>query len=481
MSMTKEKQRLVDEIVKELNDDNFAIFAGAGLSSGAGFVDWKSLLKPIAEDLDLDIEREDDLVAIAQYHCNKNMKNRAKLNQIILDELSRKVLPTKNHEIISRLPIKTIWTTNYDKLIENTLESSGKIVDVKHTNKQLILTKKNRDVVLYKMHGDVDHPSEAVLTKDDYEFYHVKMQPFISALSGDLATKLFLFIGFSFTDPNLDYVLSRIKITYSDDQRQHYCLLKKVSQLVDEAPADFEYRNRKQELFIQDLLRFGIKCIKVDEYSEITEILEAVEKKYNRRSVFISGAISDYSKFSKDEVENFIYQLSKELSSLGYRIISGFGLGVGSAVISGTLENIYMGGQKLNNNQLLLMPFPQTNIGNMPIEEVWNKYREDMIYRAGISLFIFGNKIKDGKTVISEGMLREAAIAKEFGSVVIPVGSTGYAANEIYTTIDFNEYFERFTSSKELIKYIQLLESVKDLNEVRNIIIRMINLVVRGE
>jgi len=481
MSLSKEKQRLVDEIVKELNDDNFAIFAGAGLSSGAGFVDWKALLKPIAEELDLDVERENDLIAVAQYHCNKNMNNRAKLNQIILDELSRKVVPTKNHEIIARLPIKTIWTTNYDKLIENTLESSGKIVDIKYTNKQLILTKKNRDVVLYKMHGDVDHPGEAVLTKDDYEFYHVRMQPFISALSGDLATKLFLFIGFSFTDPNLDYILSRIKITYSDDQRQHYCLLKKVSRLAGESTADFEYRCRKQELFVQDLLRFGIKCIMVDEYSEITEILETVEKKYNRRSIFISGAISDYSQYSEDEVDNFIYQLSKELSSIGYKIVSGFGLGIGSAVISGVLENIYMSGGQLNKDQLILMPFPQTNIGKMPIEEVWNKYREEMISRAGIALFVFGNKIKDGNTEISSGMLKEAYIANKYGTVVLPIGATGYAAKEIYSKIDFNKYFENFLYSKELIKDIQLLDEEKDLMEVKNIIVKMINLLVKGE
>jgi len=278
----------------------------------------------------------------------------------------------------------------------------------------------------------------------------------------------------------LDYVLSRIKITYSDDQRQHYCLLKKVSQLVDESLADFEYHNRKQELFVQDLLRFGIKCIMVDEYSEITEILEAVERRYNRRSIFISGAISDYSQFGKDEVENFIYNLSKELSSIGYKIVSGFGLGVGSAVISGTLENIYMSGEKLNRDQLVLMPFPQTNIDKMSIEEVWNKYREDMISRAGISLFIFGNKIQDGKTVISTGMLKEAAIANKYGAVVLPIGSTGYAAKEIYDSIDFNKYFNGFTFSKELIKNIQLLDSEKDLVEVRNIIIKMINLVVKG-
>jgi SIR2-like domain len=53
------------------------------------------------------------------------------------------------------------------------------------------------------MHGDIDHPDEAVLTKDDYESYHVKMDQFITTLSGDLVSKTFIFIGFSFTDPNL--------------------------------------------------------------------------------------------------------------------------------------------------------------------------------------------------------------------------------------------------------------------------------------
>ncbi len=44
-----------------------ALFAGAGLSRSAGFVDWKGLMSGIARDLDLKIDRENDLVALAQY------------------------------------------------------------------------------------------------------------------------------------------------------------------------------------------------------------------------------------------------------------------------------------------------------------------------------------------------------------------------------------------------------------------------------
>ena len=50
---------------------------------------------------------------------------------------------------------------------------------------------------LSKMHGDIEHPDKAVLSKDDYERYHDTHGPFVTALSGDLVEKTFLFLGFS--------------------------------------------------------------------------------------------------------------------------------------------------------------------------------------------------------------------------------------------------------------------------------------------
>lgn len=193
--LNKDQIRLVNALSKELEEGNLAIFAGAGFSREAGFVDWKTLLKPIADDLDLNIEKEWDLVTLAQYHTNINQSNRAKLNQLLVTEFSSKVHPTENHRILSRLPIATYWTTNYDNLIETSIDNNSKIADVKYTVKQLATTKPNRDAVVYKMHGDANHPADAVLIRDDYERYHIKMQPFITALSGDLVSKTFLFWG----------------------------------------------------------------------------------------------------------------------------------------------------------------------------------------------------------------------------------------------------------------------------------------------
>lgn len=474
----KAKQRLINQLAKELEENNLAIFAGAGLSVPAGFVNWSQLLKPIAEDLDLDIDRETDLVALAQYHCNTNQSNRGRLNQLLINEFTKNANPTQNHKILARLPIATYWTTNYDKLIENSLVNAGKVPDTKYQNPQLSYTKHNRDAIVYKMHGDIDHPSEAILTKDDYESYHVKMQPFLNALSGDLISKTFLFLGFSFTDPNLDYILSRVRIAHSKNQRQHFCIQRQVSSLPNDSQADTEYKKRKQELFIQDLLRFGIKTILIQEYSEITEILENLEKIHKRNTIFISGAAHTYGKWDKESAEYFVYSLSKNLAKEEFRIVSGFGLGIGSSVITGVLEHVYMNGKRLDNEQLILRPFPQSQSGDRPLKDTWHDYRSDMIAHAGIAIFIFGNKLKEGEIVNSDGMMCEFEIAKSQGVFLIPIGATGYITSVIYDRLEKEGYFKDLQIPEGIRNKITSLNDPNmTLDDIRHLVIDIIKAV----
>ena len=223
------KNVFIKNYLSALNNGDAAIFAGAGLSAPSGCVNWKQLLREIAEELELDIEKESDLVAIAQYYYNKNGCNRTKLNDIIKDAFQTGKQPNVNHNILAKLPIFTYWTTNYDKLIEKALENNGKICDIKTCCANLTTTLKGRNVVVYKMHGDVDHPEDAVLIRDDYESYNQEKAPFINTLSGDLMTKTFLFIGFSFTDPNFYYICAHLRARLKGNMREHYCFLKDVS------------------------------------------------------------------------------------------------------------------------------------------------------------------------------------------------------------------------------------------------------------
>lgn len=80
------KNVFIKNYLSALNNGDAAIFAGAGLSAPSGCVNWKQLLREIAEELELDIEKESDLVAIAQYYYNKNGCNRTKLNDIFREE-----------------------------------------------------------------------------------------------------------------------------------------------------------------------------------------------------------------------------------------------------------------------------------------------------------------------------------------------------------------------------------------------------------
>ncbi len=441
------KDTFIKNFSNELKEQNVAIFAGAGMSIPAGHLNWKDLLKPLADEINIDIEREENLVSIAQFYANE--RSRSAVSNRLLNEFSKTPHPTVNHNILARLPISTYWTTNYDSLIEDALSANGKIADVKYTTDHLSHTRPNRDAIVYKMHGDKNHPSSAILLKDDYETYSVNYGPFLTALQGDLTSKTFLFIGISFSDPNLDYILSRLRILYGSNQRTHYAFIKKLSKN-DCLEEEYEYLSLKQKLFINDLKRYNIEVILIDEYNEITEILTAIEKMIYQDNIFISGSADTYHPFCETKAQQFITDLSSKLIELDKKIVSGFGQGVGNLVVTGALKTIYVTQGKKFNNQLILRPFPIPNSNSKTeIKKLWKQYRTDMITLTGISIFIFGNKqTENGETVKADGVYEEFLISKERGNLIIPVGATGWTALQIWNEVNssFDTYYPNATN-----------------------------------
>lgn len=320
------------------------------------------------------------------------------------------------------------------------------------------------------MHGDVDNPDSIILIRDDYENYSHKNHPFIDALKGDLMNKTFLFIGFSFTDPNFSYISSQLRVQLEGNQREHYCILRDIS--IDNYPDESDYRYEKVKLqyFIDDLKRFNIKTVLVEQYSEITDMLREIKFKYNSKTVYISGAAAEFEPDGRQAYEYFISKLSGALINKNYRIVSGYGLGVGSSVISGALTEIYQNQKKSLTNQIILRPFPQ---GDDEIKKLWQQYREDMISYSGISIFILGNKLENDKIVLSDGMRAEFDISRKQGNFLIPVGRTGYISKELW-----KEYMDEISSKEEFALYKQSFQKIGDestpLNELINEVLTII-------
>jgi hypothetical protein len=446
MSIT-ETDAFIGKFLRELREDNAAIFVGAGLSRAAGYVDWAGLLGPMANELGLDATKEQDLVGLAQYYLNAEANNRHALNQSLIDNFADVKTPTTNHEILARLPIRTYWTTNYDRLIEKALENAGKKVDAKYTVPQLAHTVRGRDVVLFKMHGDIEHPNAAVLTRDDYEKYHLATErgAFVTALSGDLVEKTFLFVGFSFTDPNLNYILSRIRVSFTSNQRQHYCLMKRRTKNAGEEDADFKQAEIRQKLMIADLMRFNIRTLLIDDHSQVTEILAAVERRFRQRTIMISGSAVEYGVWGRDQTETFLTDLSRELVKRDYRITTGFGLGVGAAVVTGAVQAIYSAPNRTIDEQLVMRPFPLGIEDTAERQIVFKRYREELMGQSGIAVFVLGNKIVAGKTIDADGVREEFQVAVKAGLCPIPVGATGFMAETLWKEVaaDLKRFFPR--------------------------------------
>ena len=64
MAFSREIEAFIKDFVKDLAENNAAVFAGAGMSKSAGYVDWPELLRDIATEIGLKVEIEHDLISL---------------------------------------------------------------------------------------------------------------------------------------------------------------------------------------------------------------------------------------------------------------------------------------------------------------------------------------------------------------------------------------------------------------------------------
>lgn len=453
-----DKKTFLRDFQASMDEDAAAFFLGAGMSRPSGFVDWKTLMHEIADDLGLDVNRETDLIALAQWHKNER-KSRHKLNQKLVDEFTKASVISESHKLLAALPVSTIWTTNYDQLIEKAYLEAHKVLDVKRRPKDLATTRRRSHATLYKMHGDCDMPDEAVLTKEDYASFESRRGLFSVQLRGHLVAKSFLFLGYSFSDPNLDYILNRVRAALAEDSRNHFWVTRKVANTDYVNPADFAYQTRLQELRAEDLRNFGIQTLLIDDYEEVTHLLAELNRRAIRRNVFVSGSAHDFGPLGREGLEDFGRALGTEMIRRGYNLVSGLGLGVGGAVSVGALEQLYREPAPQIDDRLIIRPFPQVEPAQGTRDELWERHRKELIGKVGFAIFLAGNKLDPSNSAVvdASGVYREFELAVGSGATPIPVGATGHVAEKLATRVlDNPELYYKSTSAR-VVPHVKIL------------------------
>src|SRR5690625_4014950 len=130
VSSRRDRKNFINTFVRALNNNRGALFAGAGLSMPSGGISWSELLRDEACSIGIDVSRENDLITVAQYIYNES-GTRQTITQLLKNKIVKSGKVNENHEILSSLPIKKAWTTNYDEFLERSFSNNGKIVDLK--------------------------------------------------------------------------------------------------------------------------------------------------------------------------------------------------------------------------------------------------------------------------------------------------------------------------------------------------------------
>jgi len=154
---------LPTELVDSFHRRDVVLYVGAGLSLGAGLPGWADLVRPIAKSVGAHWpSNEADLTTIhllsALQHF-ENQRGRNTLIQILRDRLDTAgKKPTLAHELsIGSLPVQTIFTTNYDDLVERTLEKFNRPFNVIVSETELAFWHEDR-IQVVKLCGELSRP-----------------------------------------------------------------------------------------------------------------------------------------------------------------------------------------------------------------------------------------------------------------------------------------------------------------------------------
>lgn len=410
---------------------------GAGLSKGAGFPLWKDLVQRAASQVD--IPMVPDFPLWAQYIEDAPGGSAILLDEVVEQIASVALKPLENHRLLATLPIGDVWTTNYDALIESAAPNS----DVIEQDSDLAALRPDAVKRVYKMHGSIPHHAkepvggraQMVITRNDFERYAETTHPRLwRLLQAQFLTKSFLFLGFSFDDPNFGEVLKMVRRAIgSGPLTHHYVLMKR--------PADDA---RLFEAKMRDLERQGVHVVEITNYDEITSILRRLVARTHPMRLLVSGSARSPGQPSWSSGTYPTASTPDDLSALGTLL----GEAMAAAEVPGLLAagevgarvgysyiqalDVYDPGRfillRRRDTTGALTP-PNSRLGEIRFAETEPSDLRDSAFGSVRCVLVIGG---------GEGTLDEVSRAREHGMAVVPIARSGGAARQIWAEMRSN-------------------------------------------
>ncbi|MHB1134346.1 MAG: SIR2 family NAD-dependent protein deacylase [Chloroflexota bacterium] len=202
------------------------LFVGAGVSAAA-LPKWSELVALLSEalpELQAEGATPGDFLDIAQWYVEEHGREQL-LRELVRIYGGRPERTTELAEAVAALPSALFFTTNYDQILEAALRGRGDLPDVVVDDRHIAFVDERYRTTVIKLHGSIVVPESVVLTREDYVTYGETHKAAITYLQSQLATRTFLFVGFSFADPNFRLIYEAIQRPLGGYRRPAYALI----------------------------------------------------------------------------------------------------------------------------------------------------------------------------------------------------------------------------------------------------------------
>jgi hypothetical protein len=145
-----------------------------------------------------------------------------------------------------------------------------------------------------------------VIARSDYESYDRVHLRLWTALQAQYLRSTFLFLGFSFSDPNIE-ILLRLSRRLGSEAPHHYTVIRRPST---------GSNLRLHELQVADLEDSGVSVVQIDQYEDLVPLLVTLVRRTRKPRLFVSGSVSHLDEGHAGRAKGFAHDLGTQLASL---------------------------------------------------------------------------------------------------------------------------------------------------------------------